>query len=195
VKYQFAKLGFAAVCLLILETMACTNKSPAEALKLSSSVSFQCLWWSPDQMNGLDPNSPPSKTTAVTIQKWEYSDPISVPHPDVLNVVVQITNESGVPAADTVVEISGLWKVGPFKNERLADWSTPVLLEKAGPFALAAHETKIVRASVNLAQKMTELQKAANWPYGLRVNVTLTRLGSSSPIGVSQAELPIIAGD
>lgn len=146
-------------------------------------------------MNGLDPDMPPPKTTEVTIQKWEYSDPITIPHPDALDVVVQITNESNVRAADIFVEIAGAWKVGAFKNGQHAEWAQAQVLEKSGPFTLAPHETKVVRASVNLAQKMTELRRSDNWPFVLRANVTLSKLGESSPIGASEAELPIIAGD
>lgn len=51
---------------------------------------FECLWWSENQMAGLNPNNPPPKTTPTRLEKWEYSDPIGVPHPDDVTLVLNL---------------------------------------------------------------------------------------------------------
>src|SRR5215472_4906630 len=65
------------------------HREPAAA-SLQADVSFTCLWWSEAQMEGLNPNSPPPKNTEVKLAKWEYSDPVGVPHPDTIDVVVTL---------------------------------------------------------------------------------------------------------
>src|SRR5438874_12821838 len=57
---------------------------------------FECLWWSEAQMAQFDPNHPPAKATRVALKIWEYSDPVGVPHPDVVELVAEIRNDSKV---------------------------------------------------------------------------------------------------
>lgn len=51
---------------------------------------YECYWWSQSQMTGLNPNNPPPKETRVRIDRWEYSDPIGVPNPDEVILVVHL---------------------------------------------------------------------------------------------------------
>lgn len=173
----------------------CRNPRPVKPVKISSSVDFRCLWWSPEQMNGLDPDAPPPKATEVILQKWEYSDPVGVPHPDLLDVVVTVTNDSDIAVTNVAINVSVAWKIGNFKDERRSDWTPITTLEDSEPFSLEAHETKVLRVSVNLAEKITELNKTNNWPYTLRAKAKVTKKDASLLLAVSQAELPIIAGD
>src|SRR5262245_8658291 len=69
-----------------------TASQTAAPPALRADVAFACLWWSEAQMEGLNPNAPPPKRTEVRITKWEYSDPVGVPHPDVVDVVVILAN-------------------------------------------------------------------------------------------------------
>jgi hypothetical protein len=96
--------------------------SLAQAPLVSTTITFRCLWWSDQQKNGLNPNHPPPKTTEVTIKRWEYSDPIEVPHPDVLDVVVEVKNISSESLKDVVVEVATNWRVGSMKAEQSAIW-------------------------------------------------------------------------
>jgi len=50
---------------------------------------YECYWWSQSQMVGLDPNNPPPKETRTRIERWEYSDPIGVPSPDEVILVIR----------------------------------------------------------------------------------------------------------
>jgi hypothetical protein len=62
------------------------NNPPSAVL----SAHYECLWWSPEQMEGLDPNHPPKKQTVTRLQVWEYSDPVGVPHPDEVTFVAEL---------------------------------------------------------------------------------------------------------
>jgi hypothetical protein len=72
-------------------------------------ASYHALWWSPNQMVGLDPNHPPKKATPVVLSKWEYSDPVGVPHPDIVTLVV--TFKPNIVAASRV-SVRTRWRVG-----------------------------------------------------------------------------------
>ncbi len=63
--------------------------------QVHETLRFECLWWSPQQIATLDPNRPPPKTTRVTISRWEYSDPIGVPHPATVDVVLHVDRPLG----------------------------------------------------------------------------------------------------
>ena len=80
--------------LLFFVLTFCTYPSFAASINEAgaSSVSghYECLWWSESQMEGLDPNRPPNKETVTVIDRWEYSDPIAVPHPDIITLAAYI---------------------------------------------------------------------------------------------------------
>lgn len=162
--------------------------------EISTRVSFRCLWWSAEQMIGLNPNAPPPKTMDVPIQKWEYSDPIGVPHPDVVDLVIEVRNESAV-AADLVAEAKARWRIGPFSDEGRAEWGEEAPLRREGPFDLGPHQSRTIRIPIDLAGKMTKLQSTAAWPYALRVDVAIAQVGSGGVVGSAGSELPILRGD
>jgi hypothetical protein len=161
---------------------------------VSVEVSFRCLWWSPEQMNGLNPNAPPPKTTEVSIDKWEYSDPVGVPHPDKIDVVIQIKNESA-DAASALADVTGRWRVGPFTDEKRAEWGATSSLGREGPFRIEPSQAHTIRVPVDIATKMAELEKTEAWPYALRVDVSIADAGSQATLASAQAELPIFRGD
>lgn len=107
--------------------LACTIQSEASAPSASSTLtanaSFHCLWWSEAEMENLDPNSPPPKRTDVMIKKWEYSDPVGIPHPDVVDLVMEIRNKGQSQSPQLVADISGQWRIGPIASQRKAVWA------------------------------------------------------------------------
>jgi hypothetical protein len=162
--------------------------------KVSAAISFRCLWWSDQQKNGLNPNSPPPKNTEVTISKWEYSDPIEVPHPDVVDIVVDLRNQADRPAENLVVDISALWKIGQKKNKARAAWGKPFSLKRMPAIRLEARGAQSFRVPINLAEKMTALSARRFWPWALRAQVTVsTRSGKL--LQKITIDLPIIPGD
>ena len=68
-------------------------------------------------MEGLNPNKPPPKETVVRIEKWEYSDPIAVPHPDNVSLIVNVPAEISGPLSARVK-----WK--------RHQWSAPQILDQ-----------------------------------------------------------------
>jgi hypothetical protein len=187
----------AAICLLVLVNGAgCSRPAvPTGNLNLSASVMFRCIWWSSTQMDGLNPNDPPPKNTEVTLQKWEYSDPIGVPHPDIVDAVVEVKNESNAAPTDIIGEVTARWRTGPLSDEKDASWGDIVVLQTTAPFSLSAHDVRTIRVPVNVAQEMAELQKTKWWPYTLRVQVTIKKSDSNTALSTVGADLPIVRGD
>jgi hypothetical protein len=144
-------------------------------------------------MDGLDPNHPPPKETRVTIKKWEYSDPVGVPHPEVVDLVVQIRNTSSEPASQVAPAVQIQWLEGPQSKKQAAAWSPLTALPAQEAASIPAHESKQFRYPVDVSGKMAQLAKQHGWPWSLRATVTITVAGSAA--GSTKVELPITPGD
>jgi hypothetical protein len=162
--------------------------------KISGAITFRCLWWSDEQKNGLNPNSPPPKTTEVIIDKWEYSDPIEVPHPDVVDLVVDLRNDSNEPAQNLTVNLSVRWQVGPLRNKSRAVWSRAIRLKRFTIDKLDAQSGQTLRVPVNIEKKMMRLFAKGSWPWTLRARVTISG-ASGRVLHTVESDLPIIPGD
>jgi hypothetical protein len=111
-----ACLRFLLCCLglcLVVPAASSAPKPPEPA------AHYECLWWSEAQMEGLNPNHPPPKETVVKIAKWEYSDPVAVPHPDSVTLVARIPAGLGGPLSVRVKWKRQRWGVAQ-KLERIS---------------------------------------------------------------------------
>ena len=90
---------------------------------------FECLWWAEHQMERLRADSPLPKTTRVRLPRWEYSDPIGVPNPDEVILVVTLRAST---ARTVTLSVRTRWKIRAWANpEPLPDRS--VVLEAGVP--------------------------------------------------------------
>lgn len=80
----------------------------AAASPVNVDVRYECLWWSPAEMVDLDPNHPPPKTHRIALARWEYSDPIGVPHPDSVDLVIGLT---APPRSSLSIQVATRWRV------------------------------------------------------------------------------------
>jgi hypothetical protein len=156
-------------------------------------ASFRCMWWSEQQMNGLDPDNPPEKETETELRKWEYSDPVGVPHPDVVEVSLEMTNMGARKAV--LVGTSARWRIGPMEESRDAVWSAWTPLGKTEPGVLNFGEGRKVRVPVDLAAKMQALAPLGRWPFALEVRYNVRESGSMRLLGTGTVVLPIHPGD
>lgn len=186
------------VCLLAGQALASgvglAQSKPAPASKLSAAITFRCLWWSEKQMDGLNPNSPPPKTTEVTLNKWEYSDPIGVPHPDVVDVVVELGNDADTEAGNLTVKVSTRWLIGPQSKKSKAVWGKAAAVERLSDFKIVAHGKHTLRIPMKLAEQMKRLEQTRSWPWRIEVTVLVTS-ASGKTLLRKQADLPITPGD
>lgn len=150
--------------------------------QVTADLSFRCLWWSEAQMNGLNPNNPPPKTHEVTIKKWEYSDPIGVPHPDTVDLVAAIRNAPKGATAEVLVR----WKQGPIERANRAVWGAWQPLRTAP----AAAE---VRYKIDLKGKTESPQYRARWPFAMEARL-IVRSGGKQLL-IKSISLPIQPGD
>jgi hypothetical protein len=179
--------------LFCIAAISCSQAAVPSNAKVTTRASFRCKWWSEEQMNGLDPNNPPPKNTEINISKWDYSDPVGTPHPDVVDFLVEIKNESDTRLEGIAVNIEGQWQTGPFAQAKLAKWDSPASLKSDQPFSLSAGETRNVRVSVGVAKKMAELKTSKGWPYAFRGKATVSKSGTT--LATAQAQLDIATAD
>jgi len=147
-------------------------------------------------MEGLNPNNPPPKNTEVELSRWEYTDPIGVPHPDVVNAVITLVNHGKQSIADLGVVTEGEWKIGPLDDESRARWEGVVTLAKTEErFQVPPESNHTIRTSVDLKQMMNALEAKSQWPYMLRVTVTVQQAAAKQSLARTQVEFPIRPGN
>jgi hypothetical protein len=170
------------------------QSNPASKAGLKAAVTFRCLWWSENQMDGLNPNSPPPKTTEVVLKKWEYSDPIGVPHPDVVDVVVELGNDTDKELNGLTATISTRWLIGPQTNKAKAKWGKAASVKRLSAFNLAPKAKQMFQIPINLAEQMKRLERTRAWPWRLQALITVATTAGKILLR-TQAALPISPGD
>lgn len=159
---------------------ALATLAPAQ---VTADLSFRCLWWSEAQMNGLNPNHPPAKTHEVTITKWEYSDPIGVPHPDTVDLVAEIRNAPPGATAEVLVR----WQQGPIEQPHRATWGAWESLDTR-PAAPA------LRSLIPLKDKTESANYRTRWPFALEARLII-RDSARKQLFTRTLRLPIQPGD
>jgi hypothetical protein len=144
-------------------------------------------------MNGMEPNNPPPKQTRIVLKRWEYSDPIGVPHPDSVDVAIDVKNDAGAALDGAVVEVEAQWLEGPQRRKAASVWTTRSLVGKRLNVSLAPDRQESLTVPIDLAEKMKALEPSRRWPWALRTFITVKRGGAV--IGSTQLELPITPGD
>ena len=152
-------------------------------------------------MEGLNPNSPPPKNTEVKLTKWEYSDPVGVPYPEVIDVLVVLVvlvtlkNPTNEALSNLEVEVGVQWQVGPSRKQSAAAWSERSVQSEPHGIELQAGGEKTVRVTIDLNKKMDELEKQRKWPFALRPSAEIRVAGAPSVLSQTHADLPIKPGD
>ena len=131
--------------------------APRQTRPLSVSAKFDCLWWSEDEMQRLDPNSPPPMTARVELKRWESSDPVGTPHPETIDLAVDIRNDSSNPTLDLAPSASIQWLRGPIADRNSARWEPLELFPGQPLVRIAPGESRTVRIHIAVAKKMAAL--------------------------------------
>lgn len=182
-----AAIGTALACF----AMQCPAQ--AQAPKIVVSARFECMWWNEQQMNGMDPNNPPPKQTRVVLKRWEYSDPIGVPHPDSVDVAINVKNGAGAALEGAVVEVEAEWLEGPQSRKAASRWTARSAVGKPLSVSLAPDGHQDLTVPIDLAGKMKALESSRRWPWALRAFITVRQ--GRAVIGSTEHELPITPGD
>lgn len=167
-------------------------QSPGHAAGLEVQLSFRCLWWSEAQMENFNPNNPPPKQTEVALPKWEYTDPVGVPHPDTFDLYALIKNKSDKPTEKMEVSVEWLWKEGSIKDQRKARWQKKAVSSLSLEAIKSGEAREVKIKSFDLKSKMDPLFKKAQWPWRLRAVVNISQGTEKTAQSI---ELPIQPGD
>jgi hypothetical protein len=162
---------------------------------VTATLSFKALWWSQAQMQNLNPNAPPPKTEVVELERWEYTDPIGVPHPDSVDAVLTLSTPVHSLSVQVNVQMTGRWKIGARSDREKAMWDQMSFLDVHQTLALSGGETREVRTAIDLAKKMEELSKDERWPWELSVNAIITDSVTAEMLATVSKNLPIRPGD
>lgn len=180
------------VLLASLVAAGCSRK-PKLAPEITVAGTFEAMWWSTQQMENIDPNNPPPKGTRVMLTKWEYSDPVGVPHPDTVDFVATIRNAQGRAPITINPKVQVQWMEGSIKDRGTAAWAAPLEREGGGLIVVEGGQTQQLRVPIDLAAKMKTMEAAGRWPWQLRVNLML--LSDNRQVAQVSRELPITPGD
>lgn len=181
------------VALLVGDVHCAAHRSAPEDSSgaLGMRLEFVCVWWSESQMNGLDPDNPPPKRTSVSLDRWEYTDPVGVPHPDTFDVVATVTAD---PHSGGAVRLAAAqrWLIGPIGDRDRATWSEWSALPVVEA-AVDRNGSGVLRvATIDLAQRQSMLYADDMWPWMYEVRAT-ARAGRSAV--ATGRTLPIHPGD
>jgi hypothetical protein len=189
----------ARACLLVLLSaalVACKGSGPpSSAPSVTAALTFNALWWSQAQMENLNPNSPPPKTQVVELERWEYTDPVGVPHPDKVDILATISTPANATPVQAVVQIMARWKIGPESDREKAAWEPASFLDAVQSFALQPGETRQASTPVDLAKQMEVLGKTEQWPWALSATAVIRNSATGEIIASVSKEMPILRGD
>jgi hypothetical protein len=178
---------------VLLATMSCDRPAPAgQGPRVTMDAQFDALWWSTAQMDGLDPNAPPPKTTRVRLSAWEYTDPIGVPHPDTVDVAVTLgrTVQGGLERLE--LEVAVEWQIGPRSSSQGLTWQRGIV--RVIPVEFADGNSTVIRVPIDIAARIGALEPIGQWPWSMAVSLVL-RTSSGTVIARRRLELPIRPGD
>ena len=99
------------------------------------------------------------KTRRFGLTKWEYSDPIGVPHPDVVDVAVTLKNNGTETVSNLEVEVARQWRTGPLSDAERATWADRTVLKKFQGITVAPAAIQTLRVPIDLKAMMNTLWK------------------------------------
>jgi hypothetical protein len=147
------RLVFLAIVLLGVHASALAD-APVKA-----KIVFSGLWWTRQQVPGMDPDHPPPKETRATITNWDGSDPEWPPHPDIVDVDVTLTGPAS--AAKIPVTISYQWL------ERRHSTRPSILVQDTAD--LSSRSSRPLHATVNVSEYLDQ----EHFPDRLRIIVKI----------------------
>ena len=146
-------------------------------------------------MENLNPNNPPTKNTEVTIDHWEYTDPVGVPHPDSVDFVAELRNVGPDPAQDLRALFTSAWKIGKLGAKESAVWGEAAAVKTIDGITLAPGGSRDLRVPVELATLQNKLHAEDRWPFVLKITMEIRKAGVTEPLLRREVEFPIQPGN
>jgi hypothetical protein len=157
-----------AICLLATDAVAAESAVKAD-------IVFSGMWWSEQQVVGMNPDHPPPMTTRAMLGQWNAEDNQWPPHPDVVDVDVTLTGKRST--SNVPVQIGYQWYAkGQF---------TPLKMLRKDTLNFDGETGQTLHSSI----KVMEYLNQEHFPKRLRVVINIA---SQKPI---IKELPLVLGD
>ena len=142
----------------------------------SLGTEFRTLWWSMEQMDGMDPNNLPPKELTVTLDHWEFTDPIGVPNPDKVDLVVNIEHKGSSTDEGLNLLAARRWKVGSIEDKESATWGAQKALGAPVTLSVAAGDkAEHIFKDIDLASMINPLFEQDKWPWELEIHLRLVK--------------------
>jgi hypothetical protein len=138
-------------------------------------IAFSGMWWSEDQLIGLDEDHPPPMATRVKLDQWIDEFDVLPPHPDLVDVDVTVKGARG--SAKIPVRATYQWG---FKGH----FTAPKPLFQETVYLSSSPEPSF-RGTINVMKYLN----GRRLPDCLRVRV---KVADQSP---AIADLPVVVGD
>jgi hypothetical protein len=149
---------------LLLTFIALARTASLAAAPIAIEAHYECFWWAPEQMVDFDPSHPPPKTTRIRLDHWEYSDPVGVPHPDTVILVVTLRSATSRDLALSVRTrfLTGAWTKSTTASSQKISLAAGVAqtLEIPIPVALMINQHDATRLRSSIVAGATELTHA-----------------------------------
>jgi hypothetical protein len=144
-------------------------------------------------MEGLNPNNPPPKTTEVAIDHWEYTDPIGVPHPDVVDSIIEVKNSLSHPINKAMLTVTVEWNIGTRSTRNLGlNWESPELL-LVQAVTVDSNSKVAIRVPLAIGEKMKKLEPS--WPWVARIKAKIRSPDGKANLGLTTKDFHITPGD
>jgi len=148
----------------------CSQPLQTPTIAVEVEIKFIANWWTVEQMEDLDPDDPPIKKDRIDLQKWDPSDPVGTPHPDIIDVTVSIQNL--VSEYSTKVHANYRWLVGPISKKSDAQWTDvePMTINHLIQ-QTAQPDMELSMGTLKIKDKLYTLFQSDQWAYTLEVTV------------------------
>jgi hypothetical protein len=106
-----------------------------------------------------------------------------VPHPEVVDLAIQIHNDSATALEGATVEVESQWLEGQQSRKASAVWRNRMPVGKPLTVRIPPNEKQTVTVPIDLAEKMKALGATNRWPWAVRTFVYVESFGQGNRNG------------
>ncbi len=188
-------LAAASMAGLLTGGCATAVHQPVTQAAIEADATFVALWWSEAQMENLDLDNPPVKSTLMTLVQWDASDPVGTLHPEQFEVNTSVSASSAV-TRPLWIEISSRWGIGRLSDQKDLTWTDWLLVKQLDVLEPGIAQTEVFRYPVAIDAMQQTLFEQGRWPWVYQVTLSVFADKSKSVrLAEVTRQLDILAAD